>query len=92
MKGINGLRIIALNERILGKVVEHSKNNIYEFRIMEYYKNQYEEYMCSELISFIFTGSDDNESNIKSFKKKLANYVALREVYVRDEIIDFLKT
>ncbi len=88
---VNGLKVIGLDERVIGKVVEMSASEA-KFKIVEYYINEYENYMNRTIDTFTIEpqNSLSAKAYLKAFKEELSKHTRLKDVFVEDTVMEFL--
>ena len=91
MVKINGFKVIGSSEPVIGKVVQLSEGNIpTEFKIVEYYINEYQTYMSHVVDTFVVEPQNSSAGYVKAFKETLGQYVRIKDVFVEEEIIQLL--
>lgn len=87
MKMYNGFKVVKSDEKIVGKVVEISKEG---FKLVEYYVNEYNTYDKRELETFNIQIQENTEETWKEFNKKLGNYVRLSSAQLEESVVSML--
>lgn len=87
MKMYNGFKVVKSDEKIVGKVVEISKEG---FKLVEYYVNEYNTYDKRELETFNIQIQENPEETWKEFNKKLGNYIRLGSAHLEESVVSML--
>ena len=93
MVKVNGFKVVGPTEVITGKVVEFCESNAgVKFKLTDYYINEYNTYLNRTLAEFSveFMDSQNSNDNIKAFKKVLGEYARINEVYIEENVMNFL--
>lgn len=88
---INGLKVIGLREVVIGKVVElpEDSSNL-EFKLVEYYVNEYNKYLNRTIDTFYVEPHTSSKEYMKEFKEKLGQYGRLNDMYVEESVMEVL--
>ena len=88
---INGFRVIGKTEPVLGFVLEVSENNCIEFKLVEYYINEYDKYLNRQVATFsIIPLGNKPAERWESLRRELGHYVRFDNVYIEEELANFL--
>ena len=88
---INGLKVIGPSKVVIGKVVElpEDGSNL-EFKLVEYYVNEYNKYLNRTIDTFYVEPHNSSQEYIKEFKEKLGQYGRLKDIYVEKSVMEIL--
>ncbi len=91
MMEINEFKVIGLTEPVIGKVVEFTQGGTFEeFKLTEYYINENQIYDNHEITRFSVAMQDTPQKYMKEFKKILRKYVRLKDVFIEENVMEFL--
>lgn len=84
MVEIDGFKVIGNTEPVIGVAVEFDDNAL-EFKLVEYYVNEYKTYLNRCIARFTLKTLEKKE-----FKKELGNHIRLNEVYIDETVFQML--
>lgn len=88
----NNFRVVGMTEIVVGVVVETADDGL-TFKMVEYYINEYNNYLNREIGKFTISPKDTSvKERWKAFKKELGQHVRLKDVYVQEDVVNFLNT
>ena len=91
MVKINGLKVIGPDEFVIGKVVElPEEGSSLEFKLVEYYINEYKKYLNRTIDTFCLDPHTSSKEYMKEFKEKLGQYGRLKDMYVEEDVMEVL--
>lgn len=93
MVEINGFKVIGPTEIVIGKVAEFSESmTSTEFKLVEYYVNEYKTYLNRTLNVFAanFENCNNSEDKLKAFNNAIGNYTRISDMYVAANVMNFL--